>query len=165
MRRSNTMMAPPKALLFDLGGVLIDIDFARALNAWAPFSALSGIELRDAFQFDQAYERHERGELPSSEYFAHLRSALRLSASLREIEDGWNSIFVQEIATTRQLVQRVQQQLPCYAFTNTNGSHMARWSALFPEVVGSFGQIFASHQLGLRKPEPRAFQEVCRAMG
>ncbi len=156
--------APPKALLFDLGGVLVDIDFGRALQAWAPLSALSLKELQQSFTFDQAYQRHERGEISSQEYFEHLRSALQLSASLHEIEAGWNAIFVKEFRETREAVQRARRQLPCFAFTNTNASHMKRWSSLYPELVSSFDRIFASHEMALRKPERAAFDHICAAI-
>jgi putative hydrolase of the HAD superfamily len=65
---------------------------------------------------------------------------------------------------TRALVERARQRLPCYAFTNTNASHMRRWSALYPQVVSSFDRIFASHLMGLRKPERAAFDHICCAL-
>lgn len=152
----------PQALLFDLGGVLVDIDFSRAIDAWSRRSALSVDELRRRFTFDEPYERHERGELPAHEYFRHLADTLRLDGSLEEIERGWNSIFVAEIEPTRRQVERLRGKLPCFAFTNTNASHMNTWTRLYPGVVGAFDGIFASHQLGLRKPQREAFERVCR---
>jgi glucose-1-phosphatase len=156
---------PPKALLFDLGGVLVDIDFGRAISAWAPYSALAPDELRKRFKHDAQYDRHERGEISADEYFAHLSTTLQLTASTEQIEQGWNAIFIGEIQQTRRLVEAMRGTLPCYAFTNTNASHMATWTSLFPEVVGAFDRIFASHQLGLRKPERKAFDRICSLTG
>ena len=155
----------PAALLFDLGGVLVDIDFGRALAAWAPYSALSPEELRSSFKLDHQYERHERGEIAATEYFAHLARTLRLDASHDQIEAGWNSIFVGEFVRTRELVESLRGAVPCYAFTNTNASHMSAWSRLYPGVVGAFDHIFASHQMGLRKPERAAFDKICALTG
>ena len=154
-------LVPPKALLFDVGGVLIDIDFGRALDAWSSFSALSADDLRRAFSFDPAYESHERGEITATEYFGHLRSRLQLAAPLEAVEAGWNAIFVREIAQTRRLVERARRKLPCYAFTNTNASHLDCWSRLYPQVSAAFDRIFASHLMGLRKPERLAFEHIC----
>lgn len=152
----------PQALLFDLGGVLVDIDFSRAIDAWSRKSALPVEELRRRFTFDEPYERHERGELAAHEYFRHLADTLLLDGSLEEIERGWNSIFVGEIEPTRRQVELVRGKLPCFAFTNTNASHMRTWTRLYPGVVGALDGIFASHQLGLRKPQREAFELVCR---
>lgn len=150
----------PQALLFDLGGVLIDIDFGRALAAWAPHSALPEAELRQAFRFDLPYQRHERGEIGAAAYFDHLASVLRLRASCEEIARGWNSIFVGEIAETAALVRALRTQIACHAFTNTNATHQQTWTRRFPAVVQSFERIFASHELGLRKPSREAFDHI-----
>lgn len=153
--------SPPKALLFDLGGVLMDIDFSRALRFWAAHSALPMQELRARFKHDMAYEQHERGQLGAEAYFTHLANVLQLSATLQEIERGWNSIFVSEIVQTRTLVQVHRKTMPCYAFTNTNASHQSTWCRLYPDVVHAFDQVFCSHELGLRKPEAEAFLRIC----
>jgi FMN phosphatase YigB (HAD superfamily) len=155
----------PEALLFDLGGVLIDIDFGRAIAAWAPYSALPADVLRQSFSHDLHYERHERGEISAQQYFDHLATCLQLDASTAQIEAGWNAIFVGEITRTRQWVESLKGVLPCHAFSNTNASHMACWSQTFPRVAGAFDRIFASHQLGLRKPEREAFDRVCALIG
>src|SRR5262249_42098969 len=54
---------------------------------------------------------------------------------------------------------------PCYAFTNTNATHMDAWSALYPAVLHAFDRVFASHEIGLRKPERAAFEHVCSELG
>ena len=59
----GNMPPVPLALLFDLGGVVIDIDFRRAFSLWQPGSGLSLEEIAKAFKFDLQYQRHERGEM------------------------------------------------------------------------------------------------------
>ena len=154
-----------RALLFDIGGVLVDVDFARAFAAWSAYSRLPPEELGRRYRIDDFYARHERGEISSAEYFRHVADLLDLSATTDQIEAGWNAIFKGEIATTRALIEEAHQRFPCYAFTNTNASHMARWSRLYPGVVAAFDRVFVSHQIGLRKPEPAAFEYVCKATG
>ena len=155
----------PKSLLFDLGGVVIDIDFNRAFRAWQPISNLSLDKIAEKFKFDAEYRRHERGEIAADEYFEHLRSTLSLSGDDAQIRAGWNSIYIGEIPETVALVQSARKDLPCYAFTNTNAAHQAAWSAQFPAVTGLFDRIFASHEIGRRKPEKEAFEHVGRTLG
>lgn len=155
----------PKALVFDLGGVLLDIDFDRAFRAWSTFSALSLNALKQKFHFDEQYQRHERGEIESDDYFTHITSLLSLSASIDEVATGWNSIFVGEVSETLKLVEYARRSLPCYVLTNTNATHMARWTGLFPNVTATVDRVFASHHIGRRKPEKAAFDHVCLAVG
>ena len=155
----------PLALLFDLGGVVIDIDFGRAFAAWQPKSRLSLEEIGRMFMFDLPYQRHEKGEIDAQEYFDHLASTLRIEGDHSFIAQGWNSIFVGEIAGTMAALRTVRNELPCHAFTNTNAAHAAAWSRMFPAVVNSFDRIFASHEMGLRKPEREAFDHIAQALG
>ncbi len=75
---SPTASIGTQALLFDLGGVVLDIDFNRAFEHWLPISGLTLAEIKTAFQFDLPYQQHERGEISADAYFAHLRRVLRL---------------------------------------------------------------------------------------
>lgn len=152
----------PLAMLFDLGGVLIDIDFELALQAWAPHSALPLPELRRLFAMDEPYELHERGDIDAVAYFDHLARLLQLSANHGQIEHGWNAIFKGEIEPTRRWVESLKGTVPCHAFSNTNASHMAEWSRRFPRTVKAFDHIFTSHELRLRKPEREAFERIGR---
>lgn len=155
----------PESLLFDLGGVIIDIDFSRAFRAWQPISNLSFDKIAEKFKFDAQYERHERGEITAAEYFEHLRSTLSLSADDARILEGWNSIYIGEIAETVALLRSARKDLPCFAFTNTNAVHQEAWSTQFPAVVRLFGRIFSSHEIGRRKPEKEGFEHIGRALG
>lgn len=154
-----------RALLFDLGGVIIDFDFSRAFRAWHAISGLTFAEIKRDFKFDENYERHERGEITAADYFAHLRSVLELADDPIRIAEGWNSIFIGEIADTRKMVETARVQFPCYAFTNTNLEHHRTWMGMLPAVANSFDRVFASFEIGLRKPERRAFEYVAQAIG
>lgn len=155
----------PKALLFDLGGVLIDIDFDLAFREWSRFSSLPLATLRQRLLFDEPYERHERGQITAEAYFAHLTASLQLTATPAQVEAGWNAIFRGEIAATLERVAQARRKLPCYVLTNTNATHMACWGARFPRIAAGFDRVFASHEIGLRKPEPAVFDHVCQAAG
>ena len=153
------------ALLFDLGGVLIDIDFNRALQSWGHSSDLPLAEIAQRFSMDEPYRQHELGQITASDYFAHLRQLLELEATNDEIEHGWNAIFVGEITATINCIARAQTNLPCYLFSNTNPTHQAFWTRTFPAALDPFQQIFVSSEMGLRKPEQAAFEAVAATTG
>jgi len=156
---------PIQALLFDLGGVLIEIDFERVFLNWARYSPLAADEIRARFSVDTAYQRHERGEMDGAAYFAHLRRRLLLDATDAEIVAGWNAVFVGRIHQTLGLIGRLRASLPCFCFTNTNPTHQAAWSRDYPELGALFEEVFVSSELGMRKPEREAFEAVVHRMG
>lgn len=155
----------PRALLFDLGGVVLDVDFDRALQAWARFSRLPLARLRELFHFDDPYQRHETGALDAGSYFAHLRERLGLECGDDHVQAGFNAIFPGEIADTLQLLDAVRGRVPCYAISNTNAVHVAEIERTFPQLLPRFARVFTSHEIGHRKPHPAAFQHVLEAIG
>lgn len=154
-----------EALLFDLGKVVFEFDFERALQHWAPHSALPIAQLRLRFRHDEAYCRHERGEITAAEYFDTLRQGLQLTASDDEIAHGWNDIFTDEIGETLDAIEAARQRWPCHAFSNSNHEHHRTWRAAYPRIVGAFDHVFVSSDIGLRKPEAAAFAHVVQAIG
>src|SRR5262249_54516287 len=116
------------ALLFDLGGVVIEIDFNRAFARWATHACHHLDTIKAKFAFDCFYQQHERGEIGASEYFASLRVSLGIDLSDPQFVDGWNAIYVREVPGMAALLQRAKAKLPLYAFTNSNPTHQHVWS-------------------------------------
>jgi putative hydrolase of the HAD superfamily len=154
-----------RVVLFDLGGVALDIDFDRALAAWSPYSRLPLARLRETFHFDEPYLRHEVGQLQSEDYFAHLRELLALDCDLDAVRAGFNAILVAEIAETLQLVDAARAKVACHAISNTNAAHVAEMERAFPRLLKHFDRVFVSHEIGHRKPHPQAFQHVLQEIG
>ena len=152
------------ALLFDLGGVVIEIDFGRALAYWATAAGAPVETIRSRFAFDAAYERHERVEIEATEYYAALRVALRVELSDAELAAGWLAIYLDEVPGMRALLRALEGRVPLYAFTNSNPTHQAFWAQRYAEVLKSFRRIFVSSEMGLRKPEPAAFAAIARTI-
>lgn len=158
-------MNRPRALLFDLGGVVLDHDFGRAFESWQACSRIDAAEMARRFSHDEPYSRHERGELHADDYFRHLAEVLEIDAPVERIAQGWNSTFIGLLETTLARVHRARTRLPTYAFSNTNHSHQAVWSERFPTMVSAFEHVFTSNELGMRKPEREAFHHVSASMG
>ncbi len=153
------------ALLFDLGGVVIEIDFERALQCWSAHANVSPSRLRSRFRFDREYERHERGEITAETYFESLRHTLGIDLTDGQFLDGWNAIFVGEVPGIADLLARVRRMLPTYAFTNSNAAHQRTWSRGYASALSGFERVFVSSEIGQRKPEPEAYARVCAEMG
>ena len=152
------------ALLFDLGRVVIDIDFNRAFSRWAGYARCDQKLISERFRYDTAYKRHERGEIDSKEFFANLRESLGLVISDAQLLDGWNSIFVGEMLGVSELLAKAAESFPLYAFTNSNREHEQYWSKRFSGILSNFKEIYVSSTIGLRKPEAEAYDYVVRAI-
>jgi putative hydrolase of the HAD superfamily len=155
---------PIRAALFDLGNVVLEVDFDRSLAHWAAHSRLPPDEVRRRFQVDAAYRGHETGALDAQGYFSYLRRHLDL-AEHAPIGEGWNAMLVAEIDDTVALLDTVRARVPCYALSNTNAAHVEAIGRLFPRLLPRFERVFVSHEIGHRKPSPEAFRHVLEALG
>jgi FMN phosphatase YigB (HAD superfamily) len=153
------------ALLFDLGRVVLDIDFNRTLACWAGHAGCEVAHLVERFSNNEAYKRHERGEISEVEFFAALRTSLGIALSDAQFLEGWNAIFAGEVPGISQHLARAAKCLPLYAFSNTNGAHADHFSVAYADVLGHFREIFLSSSIGLRKPEAPAYDHVVKAIG
>jgi HAD superfamily hydrolase (TIGR01509 family) len=153
------------AALFDLGGVVLAIDFHRMFARWAEASGEELETIRERFTFDTFYARHERGEIQAREYFASLRSSLRIDLSDAQFAEGWSAIYVGEIPGVAGLLRSLRDRVPLYAFTNSNATHMQVWANVYADTLKSFRRVFVSSEMGMRKPEPQAFAAISTAIG
>jgi FMN phosphatase YigB (HAD superfamily) len=156
----------PRALLFDLGNVVIEIDFGRSLAAWHALAGRGPATSKGPmdFDFDDEYRAHEAGLLDADAYFAHVARKFGLPADAAAIRDGWNALFVRAIDDTVAAIDAVRDRIPCHALSNTNATHIDAVRARFPGLLERFGTLFASHELRMRKPEARLFQHVLRCL-
>jgi glucose-1-phosphatase len=153
------------ALLFDLGRVVLDIDFNKALACWAGHAGSEPAHLLERFTRGEIYHRHEKGEISDADYFAALRATLGIGISDAQFLEGWNAIFAGEMPDISRLLARAAKRLPLYAFSNTNNAHVEYFSKAYAGVLGHFREIFLSSSIGLRKPDAVAYDHVVKAIG
>lgn len=154
------------ALLFDLGRVVLAIDFSKTLACWAGYAGCEPANLVGRFSSrDEIYQLHERGEISDAEFFAGLRELLGIGISDAQFLEGWNALFAGEMPGIAPLLKRAANHLPLYAFSNTNGAHVEHFSDAYADVLGHFREIFLSSTIGLRKPDAAAYDHVVNAIG
>jgi glucose-1-phosphatase len=153
------------ALLFDLGRVVLDIDFDRVLACWAGHAGREVAQLTGQLSPNETWLRHERGEIDDAEFFAGLRTSIGIGISDAQFLQGWNAIFVCEMPGIAPLLARAAMRVPLYAFSNTNRPHAEHFSKAYADVLGHFREIFLSSSIGLRKPEAAAYDHVVQAIG
>jgi glucose-1-phosphatase len=153
------------ALLFDLGRVVFDIDFSKALGAWAGHAKCSPAEIAARFVRDEAYRQHETGTISDEAYFDSLRAALGIAISHDQFLEGWNAIFAGEMEGIAAELERAAEHFPLYVFSNTNRPHVDYFTTAYARTLKPFRELFYSSSIGLRKPDAAAFDHVVKAMG
>jgi glucose-1-phosphatase len=157
-----------EAVLFDLGGVIVDIDYQKPLKAFMNLG-ISGVEhLFLNGGPDSLFYRYERGEVSSGVFFESLRNYAVSAISIDEIQAGWDSILVNLPEHRLDFLNALRQQYPLYLLSNINDSHQLAFRKMVNDVRPGydfdslFVKAYYSHELGMRKPEHRAFQHILK---
>ncbi|WP_027550714.1 HAD-IA family hydrolase [Bradyrhizobium sp. Cp5.3] len=153
------------ALLFDLGRVVLDIDFSRTIACWAGHAGCKPEAIVARYVRDEAYRLHETGKLSDEAYFDSLRSSLGIGLSDAQFLEGWNAVFTGEMPDIAELLPRAARHMPLYAFSNTNQPHVDYFSKEYADLLGHFRELYLSSSIGLRKPDAEAFDHVVAAIG
>lgn len=147
--------------IFDLGNVIIDIDFNRVFQAWSDDSGIPVATLQQRFQMNQTFCQHERGEITDQQFASAWCEQHGLPLTFAQFSRGWLAIFVglrQEVIDIMQLLRHAGHQV--VVLSNTNHLHTCYWQEQYPQVCEAADAVYLSQQMGLRKPEAAIYQQV-----
>ncbi|MBC8382925.1 MAG: HAD family phosphatase [Candidatus Cloacimonetes bacterium] len=149
-----------KALIFDLGNVIIDISPKNACDYWAEIRHRKPEDLYVAFPFDETYVKFERGEITPEIFRKHVVKCLSITLSLKEFDEGWSRILIQLRGNIAEFLQSLKESYRIVALSNTNEIHVPMWQEMCTPILPYFEKIFSSNEIGFRKPETDSFQCV-----
>ncbi|WP_333872223.1 glucose-1-phosphatase [Kosakonia cowanii] len=147
--------------IFDLGNVIVDIDFNRVLGAWSDFSRVPLATLKQNFVMGEAFHRHERGEISDEEFAKALCEEMALPLSYEQFSTGWQAVFVALRPDVIDVMHKLRAKGDrVVVLSNTNRLHTTFWPEQYPEIRAAADHIYLSQEMGMRKPESRIYQQV-----
>jgi glucose-1-phosphatase len=161
------------AVVFDLGGVLLNLDYSATTRA---LSRLAGRDISSLYsQRDQSvvFDRFERGETSSAEFRRELRTLLGASPSDAELDSAWSALILDLPSACLDLVARLRKTHRVFLLSNTNAVHLEAFLASYERQHGAtrgpwdalFDGVYYSHLVGMRKPEERIFEHLLVSEG
>ena len=154
-----------RALLLDLGNVVLEVDFRRTFHYWAREANVEVKQLYERWQVDDAYTQHEVGAIDFSTYIQALSQRLDIRLPMHHWLQGWNDLFVGPYLEVQNRLPALSREIDLFAFTNTNPTHHQTWSQRYPEAIRHFRNIYVSSDIGHRKPNVSAYLHVAADMG
>lgn len=158
-------------IIFDLGNVLIDIDYQRSLSlikAELPSTLQDRVDGCYAAEFHKAYER---GELDSPAFRVAFRDYFEQSWSDTKVDFLWNSLLGSLPAYRLELVRKLKANYQVGILSNTNAIHIEAVHDLLKKEHGMdnfdglFDWVFYSHEMGLAKPYQEIYQQLLLELG
>jgi len=150
--------------IFDLGNVIVDIDFNRVLGVWSDLGRVPLATLQSRFRMGEEFEQHERGEISDEVFAARLCEELDLALSFEQFTAGWQAVFVGVRPEVIAIMHKLREQGDrVVILSNTNKLHCAFWPTQYPEVEKAADKLYLSQEMGVRKPEAEIYQQLLNA--
>lgn len=160
-----------KNIIFDFGGVLFEIDYHLPVKAFQQL----GFEAFDQL-YTQAMQRPEfdlleTGKITNEAFLEFLGSYVK-SATKEEILYAWNCILLKPLCDEIRYASKVRQAgYRTFLLSNTNAIHvevfeqMIRDAMPLQEFQSGFEKVYYSNEIGIKKPYPETFLQVCEWNG
>jgi FMN phosphatase YigB (HAD superfamily) len=154
-----------KAILFDLGNVLIDFDHTRAAESIAYFTDLSPEEIFNLFFDSGITGLFEEGKISPVQFFTEVKKMLDLEMDYPQFVPVWNEIFFfsEKNLGVYRLARKLKKTYKFAILSNINVLHFEYIKRTFP-LFSAF-PIITSCELGARKPHPEIYQKALQILG
>jgi putative hydrolase of the HAD superfamily len=161
----------PKAVIFDFGGVLIDLDMPGMTAAFHALGIPDVPRLFSLYQAAPAFIDLEIGTTGPSAFADALRRETGLAFDDDSLFQAWNALLGPYRLPSLDFVGQLATTLPVYLYSNTNIIHFERFQQILRDTTGLpslnalFQKAYYSHQMGMRKPHPEGYLHILRENG
>lgn len=155
-----------KNIIFDLGGVILNIDYNRTVIAFEKLGVSQFQNLFSKKQQNDFFDKWETGKISTTNFLQTIKSEYKLQCSDVDIIHAWNSMILDFPLRRLQILQQLQLHYNIYLLSNTNAIHEEAFNKLLQSTCGLphigllFDKIYLSHRIGLRKPDASVFEFV-----
>jgi len=158
---------PPRklrAIIFDIGRVLIGLDVARAVNSLGANLALSPSEVWTALEKDSRWVDWQEGRISPHDWHLHVTKRLGSPLNFKEFTQAWNLALQPEPLLDSALFAKLTKRYRLGLLSNTDPIHVAHMEPSY-DFFRYFPVRTYSCVLGASKPSPLIFREALRASG
>ena len=154
-----------KNIVFDLGGVLVDLDFKSAINGLQEAGFANVKEQLQAFDRGGIFQKFELGEVNADEFRTAIRENSTVTLTDEEVDTLWNLMLLEIPREKLELILELRGKYMVYLLSNTNPIH---WDYVCKNafnyrgfrVNDYFEETFLSFEMHLTKPDKAIFEKV-----
>jgi FMN phosphatase YigB (HAD superfamily) len=155
-----------KNIIFDLGGIFIEIHFSKTEKAFSDLGVANWSQFYTQSTASNLFENLETGKISPEQFYEGFRKESGVALTDGQIRDSWNAMLGTFPVERLEWLEKIGKQYNIYLYSNTNLIHYIAFQKIFREGTGkkNFDNYFIkahySHELGLRKPYPESFKKL-----
>ncbi len=155
-----------KHIIFDLGGVLMNIDYMLTEKAFVDLGITDFPQLYSQLHQTNLFDDWETGKIDEEEFLSGLQKAAGINLAAADIITAWNTMLLDFPIRRLQILQQLRLHYDLLLLSNTNEWHEAAFNKILysahgiPNIGVFFDKVYLSHRVGLRKPSKEIFERV-----
>ena len=155
-----------KAIIFDLGAVILNINYQNTIDEFTKLGVKKAATLYSKKLQTDLFNQIETGKISSQQFLNELQKETK-NANINQIEQAWNSMLLDLPEKRLQLIKKLKSKHTIYLLSNTNAIHIDAFkkqlgNTKWLEFCKLFNKMYLSHELGLRKPDVKIFEHILR---
>ena len=159
-----------KNIIFDLGGVLLNLAPQRTMDEFRKLGHTSLVEENPWNFKHEIFYKFERGLISIDEFHTGVKEILPNGVSNEQIDDAWTAMLLDIPKVRADIVFSLKKQYRTFLFSNTNAIHVEKFHSVFLrdhglEFSSMFDKDFYSNEIKLRKPDVESFLKVIDLAG
>ena len=154
-----------KNIIFDLGGVILNIDYGQTANAFKKIGVTNFDEIYSQAKQGQVFDKLETGKLSIEEFSNYMKEFVPSLKSI-DIDKAWNAMLLDLPVQRIDLLKELKKGYRLFLLSNTNEIHIKAFRKMIKSSYGEyilddiFEQQYYSSEIGMRKPNVDCFQYV-----
>ena len=146
-----------KTVIFDLGGVIVPLDFKRGYAKMEPLCGYSAAEIPARLRGTDLVTRFESGQIEPRNFVEEVSRILELKATYEEFCGLWTSIFLPHTLIPEAFLEELGKRYRLLLLSNTNVIHFEMIRQHYP-LLRHFDHYVLSYIVGASKPSPRIYE-------
>jgi glucose-1-phosphatase len=155
-----------KNIIFDLGGVLLNIDYNKTSDAFKKLGAADFDSFYSQQGANELFEALETGNITEADFYNTMQEHCSPNTSHKQIQEAWNAILLDFRRESLQFLSHLNNKYNLFLLSNTNIIHQVEFNKIFTQQIGHsrfddfFVKSYYSHLIGKRKPYPSTYTYV-----
>jgi putative hydrolase of the HAD superfamily len=164
-------MTEIKSIIFDLGGVILNLDYSKTVDEFKKIGVLHFKKLYSQKKQTLLFDNFEKGKIKPGELISSLKDSENLKIKEIDFINAWNAMLLEIPIEKLKFIYGLKKDYKIFLLSNTNEIHIKKFKEdlkknnMLEQFYNCFDKIYYSSRMGKRKPEKSCFNQVLEENG
>ena len=155
-----------KNIIFDLGGVILNLDYDKTVDEFKKIGILNFQDLYTQKMQNILFDDFEKGEVSSAEFISCLIDSENLKIKEIDFINAWNAMLLEIPVKKLEFIDALKKDYKVFLLSNTNEIHINKFeddlkkNNMLNQFYKCFDKVYYSSRMGKRKPDENCFKQV-----